>query len=48
MKTVILKLSGKALNEFTTNHDYINMLHELKQNYDGIVIVHGAGKMISE
>ena len=48
MKTVLLKLSGKALNEFTTNHDYINMLHELKQNYDGIVIVHGAGKMISE
>ena len=48
MKIVLLKLSGKALTEFTTNHHYINMLHELKENYDGVIIVHGAGKMISE
>ena len=48
MKTVILKLSGKALNEFTTNTHYINMMNELNDNYDGVVIVHGAGKMISE
>ncbi len=48
MKSVLLKLSGKALSEFTTNHHYIDMLKELKANYDGVVIVHGAGKMISE
>ncbi|MDA3860445.1 MAG: acetylglutamate kinase [Melioribacteraceae bacterium] len=48
MKTVILKLSGKALNEFTTNHQYITMMNELKEHYDSVVIVHGAGKMISE
>ncbi len=48
MKIVVLKLSGKALNEFTTNHHYINMMHELNNNYYGVVIVHGAGKMITE
>jgi len=48
MKIVLLKLSGKALNEFTTNHLYVEMLKDLKDNYDGLVIVHGAGKMITE
>lgn len=48
MKIVLLKLSGKALSEFTTNHSYIEMMNELKENYDGIIIVHGAGKMITE
>ena len=48
MKIVILKLSGKALNEFTTNHQYIEMMKDLSEHYDGVVIVHGAGKMISE
>jgi len=48
MKIVLLKLSGKALTEFTTNHHYVNMMNELKENYDGVIIVHGAGKMISE
>ncbi len=48
MKIVLLKLSGKALSEFTTNHLYVDMLHELKENYDGVIIVHGAGKMITE
>jgi len=48
MKIVILKLSGKALSEFTTNKKYIDLLNELKKTYDGVLIVHGAGKMISE
>ncbi len=48
MKIVLLKLSGKALSEFTNNQQYVTMMNELKENYDGIVIVHGAGKMISE
>ena len=48
MKIVLLKLSGKALNEFTTNHHYVEMLKDLKENYDGLIIVHGAGKMITE
>jgi len=48
MKIVLLKLSGKALSEFTTNHHYVKMMNELKASYDGVIIVHGAGKMISE
>ncbi len=48
MKIILLKLSGKALNEFAKNHHYINMIKELKLHYNGVVIVHGAGKKISE
>jgi acetylglutamate kinase len=48
MKIVVLKLSGKALTEFTTNNHYIDMMQDIKENYDGVVIVHGAGKMITE
>ncbi len=48
MKIVLLKLSGKALSEFTTNSHYIDLMNDLKEYYDGVVVVHGAGKMISE
>jgi acetylglutamate kinase len=48
MKIVILKLSGKALTQFTTNKKYVELLSNLKSIYDGVLIVHGAGKMISE
>jgi len=39
MKIVLLKLSGKALNEFTTNHQYIEMLNDLKENYEEDILV---------
>ncbi len=48
MKIVVLKISGKALKEFTTNIRYVNFLEKLKKYYDGVVIVHGAGNLISE
>jgi len=48
MKIVLLKLSGKALDEFTTNHHHIEMINTLKRYYNGVIIVHGAGKTISE
>ncbi len=48
MKIVLLKISGKALAEFTKEKSYVDMIKDLKENYDGIVLVHGAGKMISE
>ena len=48
MKIVVLKLSGKALHEFTTNSHHVDMMNDLKSHYDGVVVVHGAGKMISE
>jgi acetylglutamate kinase len=48
MKISIIKISGKALNELFTSDEWIKSIKELKQQYDGIVIVHGAGNSISE
>jgi len=48
MKIAILKLSGKALNEIFTNQDWITSLLEIKNTFDGLIIVHGAGQNISE
>ena len=48
MKSIIFKLSGKALDEFTTNKKWIKVLEDARQNYDGVIIVHGAGSQISE
>lgn len=48
MKTVIVKLSGKALNEFLENKKWIDILNYLQSKFDGVIIVHGAGNKISE
>ena len=48
MKTAVLKISGKALNHFLESDDWKNTLNNLYKVYDGLVIVHGAGKGISE
>lgn len=48
MKTAILKLSGKALPEVLSNKTWMDVIFELKKKYDGIIIVHGAGKDITE
>jgi acetylglutamate kinase len=48
MKSIIFKLSGKALDEFTTNKKWVKVLEDAKENYDGVIIVHGAGSQISE
>jgi len=48
MKTAIIKISGKALNELFNNDEWINSIKKIQSNYDGLVIVHGAGKNISE
>lgn len=48
MKTAIIKLSGKAIEDFVTNPEWLNILSTLKQNYDSLCIVHGAGNQISE
>ncbi len=45
---VVLKISGKALIEFTTSSRYVSFIKRLKKYYNGIVIVHGAGNYISE
>ncbi len=48
MKTAVIKISGKAINEFSNTDKWISMLKDLYENFSGIAIVHGAGNNISE
>lgn len=48
MNIAIVKISGKALDEVLSNQEWINTFSDLQNQYDGVVIVHGAGKNISE
>jgi acetylglutamate kinase len=48
MKTAVIKFSGKALDDFFTNKKWIELISNLKNTYEGIVLVHGAGNKISE
>ncbi len=48
MKTALIKISGKTINEFLSTNKWIKIFNSLKLEYDGIILVHGAGKTISE
>ena len=48
MKTAVIKISGKSINEILTTDKWISALKNFSTEYDGIVLVHGAGKSISE
>ncbi len=48
MKTAVIKLSGKTLNGFLTSNFWMKAIHEIHSNFDGIIIVHGAGKNITQ
>lgn len=48
MVTAILKISGKALEHFLKSDSWEKTIKKLLEKYDGLVIVHGAGKGISE
>ncbi|MGE5352682.1 MAG: acetylglutamate kinase [Acidobacteriota bacterium] len=48
MKIAVLKISGKALNDVLTDDAWVNSIKSLQNNYGGVVIVHGAGRTISE
>lgn len=48
MKTALLKLSGKTLNDLLTTDKWLNSVKQIKNKFDGLIIVHGAGKDISE
>ena len=48
MKIAVIKISGKTLNEFLYTDKWISVLKNLYESFSGIVIVHGAGKNISE
>ncbi len=48
MKIALLKLSGKTLTDFIATDKWIESIKNLYSEFDGIIIVHGAGKDISE
>ena len=48
MKTAVIKLSGKAIDQFLNQENWIAKIQEFLNQYDGLVIVHGAGSTISE
>jgi acetylglutamate kinase len=48
MKILILKLSGKAIDQFYNDSKWIDAVIKIKSLFDGLVIVHGAGKKITE
>lgn len=48
MKIAIIKFSGKTLDDFVKNQEWIFLLQKLKQNFDGLVLVHGGGNKITE
>ena len=48
MKIALLKLSGKTLNDFISSDKWISSVKDLLNAFEGLVIVHGAGKDISE
>jgi acetylglutamate kinase len=48
MKTAVVKLSGKAIEDFISNPEWLKAIKNLHSAYDGLIIVHGAGNQISE
>ncbi len=48
MKIAVLKLSGKTLTYFLSSKKWTKIIKELRSEFDGVVIVHGAGKLINE
>lgn len=48
MKIAVIKISGKALNDVLENDIWTNSIKSLQDSYDGVIIVHGAGRTISE
>ncbi|MDP4115507.1 MAG: acetylglutamate kinase [Bacteroidota bacterium] len=47
-KNVILKLSGKVLENFCSDETWAQRIKDIKDSCDGLIIVHGAGTAISE
>ena len=48
MKTAIIKISGKAIEDFVSNPEWLSVITGLHNEFDGLIIVHGAGNQISE
>jgi acetylglutamate kinase len=48
MKIAVIKLSGKAIEDFISNPIWLDVLKNLQSEYEGLIVVHGAGSQISE
>jgi acetylglutamate kinase len=48
MKIAVVKLSGKAVEDFVSNPSWLSVIKKLQSGYDGLILVHGAGNQISE
>jgi len=48
MKTAVIKISGKTIDEFISTNKWAKLIRDFSQNYDGIAIVHGGGVHITE
>ncbi len=48
MKIAVVKISGKTIGEFVSSNLWIKIIQKLYIDFEGIIIVHGAGKNISE
>lgn len=48
MKTAVIKLSGKSIDQFLSEETWITQIRNFLKQYDGLVIVHGAGNIISD
>jgi acetylglutamate kinase len=48
MKISLVKISGKTITEFLNTGTWIKIIKSLKKEYDGVILVHGGGKSISE
>ncbi len=48
MKIAVIKISGKTITEFVSSNVWTKIIKNLYNHFEGIIIVHGAGKNISE
>lgn len=48
MQIGIVKISGKSLKEFSANQNGIKLVKDLQKNYNGVILIHGGGKIITE
>jgi acetylglutamate kinase len=48
MKSAVIKISGKTLNEFISTENWISVIKSLYEDYEGITIIHGGGVLITE
>ncbi|MCE1188187.1 MAG: acetylglutamate kinase [Ignavibacteria bacterium] len=48
MKSIVIKLSGKALSGFFESKKWSDLIKYLQTQYEGVLVVHGAGTTISD